>query len=317
MALRIALACVIAGLSLLQHPSALAQSAYPSRPIRIAITTNAGGMLDILARLFADRLRERLKQPIIVESKPGGGSLVAVDYLLKQPADGYTLLFNSVSMTTLPYLNPNATYDPAKDFVPVAPFVQTFQTLAVASELPIRNLADFVAYARANPGKLNFGVSTPASIDHLSVELLMQRAGFQMTVIPYKGEPQAVLDLLAGRTQAQMMGYSVLQPNILSGKLRPIAGTSLTRNPSLPDVPTMAEQGYSGLGVTIWLGLFAVAGVPADSVSLINRSVNEAQADPDILARLKELGVSPLSLSPEAFRDLVRQDSERWGKVIR
>jgi tripartite-type tricarboxylate transporter receptor subunit TctC len=220
-------------------------------------------------------------------------------------------------MTTLPHLNPNAKYDPVKDFVPVAPFVQTFQILAVRSELPIRNLGELVAYAKANPGKLNFGASTPASIDHLTAELLMQRAGFKMTVIPYKGEPQATLDILAGRTQLQMIAYVNLRAHVEAGKLRAIAATSMTRSPGMPDVPTIAEQGYPGLGVTIWLGLFAVAGTPPEVVSLINRSIQDAQADPAVQKRVTDAGQSVLSLSPEAYRDLVRQDFERWGKVIR
>jgi tripartite-type tricarboxylate transporter receptor subunit TctC len=193
----------------------------------------------------------------------------------------------------------------------------SFQTLVVAPGLPVHNLPELIAYARANPNKINFGVAGPGSIDHLSAELLMPRAGFQMTIIPYHGEPQALVDLLADRTQAQMAGYSAVAPHLRSGELRSIAISSLTRSPFLPDVPTMAEQGYPGLGVTIWLGLFAVAGVPPEAVSLINSSVREAQTNPETLAQLRELGVSPLSLSPEAFRDLVRQDSERWGRVIR
>ena len=313
---RIAAAMLLAGLALAAASGARAQS-YPSRPVRIIIPNVPGGTTDILARLMGDKLHARFNQPVIVESKPGAGTLVGTDYVSKQPADGYTLLLTSTTITTLPSLYSNANYDPTRDFTSIAGVSRSALIVSLHKSVPARSISELIAYLKANPGTINAAVAGSGTFDHLAAEAFMRGTGTKITIVPYKGEAAAQADLVAGRAQMVFTGYLSMRNHIADGTFKALAVTSLVRSPFLPDVPTLAETVIPGYEAEVWFGIFGPAGIPRDIVSALNQGINDAQRDPDIVERYRTTGQAAFVVTPEQLADTVRRNYETWGKLLR
>lgn len=293
-----------------------AWAAYPEKPVKLVVASGPGGALDIVARAYATRLSALLGQPVAVENRAGAGALVAIQYVMQQPADGYTLLLGSANVVMTPYLYPESRIAVTRDLIPVSPVASLPMFLTVNAALPVRDLAEFIAYAKARPGSLNFGTSASGSFDRLAGADFMARAGIDLATVPFKGEGQALLELLAGRTQAQMATWLTLAPHVKAGKLRVLAATTGKRSSVVPDVPTIAEQGFAGYDAGAWFGLYTRAGVPREIVQQLNRAVYEAVQATDIRNGLLGVGQDPLYLETDRFRDMVDKEGDRWGGLI-
>lgn len=305
------------GVAALATP-ALAQEAWPSRPIRIVVPFPAGGQLDVVVRLVSDKLSPLLGQPIVVENKLGADGSIAAEFVARAPADGYTWLATSVPFATSISLHPKSLrYDPVKDFQPIANLGTSSFVLVVPVDVPAKNVAEFVAWARPQAGKLSYGGTSVGSVTHLSTEMFLKATGLTLEMIPYAGIPPALTDLVTGRTQFMSLGLVAAQPQIKAGKLRPLAVLDKERNRLLPDVPSIAEAGYPDLAVGTWFGLFVPAGVPKDVVARIHADVQKVLALPDVLARYEGMGVDPVKAqSAEAFGAQFKAEVAKWGKVI-
>jgi len=310
-------AIAVLGLAAVATASA-AQEAWPSRPIRIVVPFPAGGQLDVVVRLVSDRLSPLLGQPIVVENKLGADGSIAAEFVARAPADGYTWLATSVPFATSISLHPKSLrYDPVKDFQPIANLGTSSFVLVVPADVPAKTVAELVAWAKPQAGKLSYGGTSVGSVTHLSTEMFLQATGLTMEMIPYAGIPPALTDLVAGRTQFMSLGLVAAQPQIKAGKLRPLAVLDKERNRLLPDVPSIAEAGYPDLAVGTWFGLFVPAGVPKDIVARIHADVQKVLAMPDVLAKYESMGVDAVKpQSAEAFGAQFKAEVAKWGKVI-
>lgn len=306
-------ACLAA---LLAGGGAVAQE-FPSRPIRIFAPQVAGGPNDILVRVLADKVKDTLRQPVVVENRPGTGGMVAAEALKNATPDGHTLMLVTASLVYSALLMSNPPVDPLKDLAPVAMVTFTPLVLAVHSKLPVKNFAELVAYAKANPDKLNAGVSSAGGSDHLTVEMMNQRAGLKITSIVYKGAAPALQDLVAGRLDMQLTTYAFFKQYIDNGMLRMIATPSVTRNPFVPDIPTFAELGYAGLDIPTWSGIAAPLGTPRAAVGQLSAAFRQALQGKDVLDKLASMSLVPNYVDAEQYGFTMRQDSERLGRVIR
>jgi tripartite-type tricarboxylate transporter receptor subunit TctC len=296
-------------------PPALAQT-FPDRPIRVIAPFTPGSPNDVVARLIATPMTSQLGQSVVVDNRPGGGTTIGVKAAMTAEADGYTLLIsNSPTHFISPLVNKTFIYDPLKDFVPVATVASGGLMLVIAPEVPARTLAEFAAYAKANPGKLNFGFGQ-GTLPQLVGEMFKRATGTQIANIPYKGGAQAVTDMLGGRVQMNIGTLSTLAPLVREGKLRALAVTSATRNPELPDVPTMAEGGLPEVASVTYYGLFAPAGVPADVVRRINAAVNDSLKSAEVAAAIRRIGFEPHGGTPEDFTKLLISEMKIWIPVV-
>jgi tripartite-type tricarboxylate transporter receptor subunit TctC len=305
-------------LALLALP-AMAQAAWPEHPIKVIVPFPAGGQLDVVVRVIADRISPALGQPIIVEARTGADGNIGAEAVAHSAPDGYTWLATSVPFTTQAALKPGQLrYDPLRDFLPVANLGTASFVLVVPSGVPVKTLKEFIAYARTRPGELSYAGTSVGSVTHLSTEMFARAVGIRMEMIPYAGIPAAMSDLLGGRTQFMSTGIIAALPQIKAGRLKPLAILAAQRHPQLPDVPTIVEEGYPQLTVATWFGLLVPAGTPADIVQRINTEVMNALRAPDVLAKYRSMGVEPVaSHAPDAFGALLRSEIDRWGKVIR
>jgi tripartite-type tricarboxylate transporter receptor subunit TctC len=295
--------------------SASAQ-AYPSRPVRIIIGFAAGGAFDITARLIAQRLSDRLGQPFIVENRPGAGTNLATEAVVRASPDGYTLLLGGAVNAVNATLYEKLKFDFVKDIAPVAGIIRFPNLMEVSPSFPAKSVPEFIAYARANPGKITFASTSTGSTQHLAGELFKMMTGVNMVHVPYRGASPALTDLISGQVHVM---FGPLPPSIefiRSGKLRALAVTTQTRSQALPDVPTVAEfvPGYEASG---WNGVGAPKNTPAEVIDKLNGEINAALADPDIKARLADLGGTPLAGSAAEFGTLVAEETEKWAKVVR
>lgn len=295
-----------------------AQDAWPSRPIRIVVPFPAGGQLDVVVRLVADRLSPLLGQPIVVENKLGADGSIAAELVKSAPADGYTWLTTSVPFATSISLHPKSLrYDPVKDFQPIANLGTSSFVLVVPTDVPVKSVQEFVAWAKPQQGKLSYGGTSVGSVTHLSTEMFLKATGLSMEMIPYAGIPPALTDLVTGRTQFMSLGLVAAQPQIKAGKLRPLAVLDRERNKLLPDTPSIAEVGYPDLAVGTWFGLFVPAAVPKDIVRRIHADVQKALAQPEVLAKYESIGVDPVKpQTTEQFADQFKAEVAKWHKVI-
>jgi tripartite-type tricarboxylate transporter receptor subunit TctC len=306
-------------------PLVLAQgAAYPSKPIRLIVPYPPGGPLDIAARTLAERVKDSLGA-VVVESRAGAGGNLGVDYVAKQPADGYTLVIGAVATHAInPWLFAKLPYDPVRDFAPITLIAQVPNVLVLTPEtagrLGIDSVPSLIAYMRRNPGKLSYASGGNGSGGHMAGELLKSMAGVSMVHIPYAGAAPAQLGLLAGQTDLMFDNLASAAANIRAGKLRAFAVTTTTRSPSLPDVPTMAEAGgkqLTGFDVTTWFGVFAPAGTPAPVVARLNDEFRRALATPEMRERLKNMGAEPAPSSPEQFAAFIRAELAKYEKVVK
>jgi len=294
---------------------AIAQ-AYPSRQIRIIVGFTAGGNFDIVARLIGQWLSERLGQPVIVENRPGAGSNLATEAVVRAPADGYTLLLGGAVNAVNATLYDKLAFNFIDDITPVTGVVRFPNVMTVNPSFPAATIADFIAYAKANPGKINHGSSGNGTTQHLAGELFKMMTGVSFVHVPYRGAPQALTDLISGQVQVLFEPLPASIQHIRSGTLRALAVTTSARSDALPNLPTVGESvpGYEASG---WNGLCAPKNTPLEIVGKLNSVVNAGLADPGITARLADLGATPLGGSSAEFGKLIADETAKWARVIR
>ena len=301
---------------LLALAAAGAGAAYPDRPIRIIVPYPPGGLTDAVARQVGNALAERLRQPVVIENVGGGGGNIGAQRAARSPADGYTLYIGNnatVGINTLIYKQ--LPFDPIKELAPISLVAESQTILVVHPSLPVKNVAELVAYAKSRPGQLNFGSTGTGGLSHLAGEMLKSSAGIQMTHIPYKGTGPALTDLLAG--QIQLMFNDTAAPHIKSGKLRALAVTGTRRWAELPEVPTLAELGVAGYETYNWFGILAPAGTPADVIAMLNRELVAVMKDPAMQAWMQSRGAEAASGSVEEFAAYIRRDLAKWSRVVK
>jgi tripartite-type tricarboxylate transporter receptor subunit TctC len=309
---RTALACAALALS-----TAASAEAYPVRPVKIIVAFTAGGTTDIMARTLAQRLTERFGQPFVIENKPGAGGNIGTEMAVRSPADGYTLIVNSVGpMAVNPTLYKSLTYDPLTELVPIAQISDVPNVLVVHPSLGVKSVQQLVAYGKANPGKVNYSSTGIGTSSHLSGYMLASRGGFEAAHVPYKGA-EAVKDLLAGRIQFMFATIPSVIAHIKAGNLIAIAVSSKARSRSMPDVPTVEESGFPGFEAGSWFGLFAPRGTPAAIIAELNRATNEFIAERNVQTRMIEEGADPVGGTPGEFGAFVRREFEKWRTVVR
>ncbi len=295
----------------------LAQAKYPAKPIRMVVGYAAGGGSDIMGRLIAQQMAEALGQQVVVENRPGAAQNVAAEFVARAPADGYTVFLSSAALGINVSLYQKLNYDPVKDFIPVAVFATSPNLLLVHPSFPARNGREFIAVAKKHPGKLNFSSSGSGSSQHLSGEMLKIAIGVDMTHIPYKGSAPSMTALASGEVDFSFNNIPSAQPLMTPGRVRALAITSEKRSALLPELPTMIEGGLPGFVTQTWYGVLVPAGTPAEIVNTLNAVVVKAVQKDDFRSRLAQTGADPLAETPEYFRRLLRDEIERWGKVVR
>jgi tripartite-type tricarboxylate transporter receptor subunit TctC len=303
--------------TVLAAASGAGAQAWPHKPVRVVVAFTAGGTTDILARNVGQQLSERLKQPFVIDNKPGAGGNLGTEMVVRAPADGYTLIVNSVGPIAVnPTLYPKLTYNPLTDLVPIAQIAEVPNVLVVHPSVPVKTFEEFVAHAKANPGKLNCSSTGIGTSSHLSCYVLGKRAGFEATHVPYKGA-DALRDLLAGRVQFMFATIPSVRQHIEAGSLRALAVSSAKRSRSLPDVPTVAERGYHGFEAGSWFGFFAPKGTPQEVIDTLNKHVNEIIAVPATEGAMVKEGADPIGGTPQQFGQFVQREFEKWRVVVK
>jgi tripartite-type tricarboxylate transporter receptor subunit TctC len=298
--------------------SAAAAQAYPAKTIRLVAGTAPGGITDTLTRVAAEGLSSKLGRPVVVENKAGATGNLAIEHVAKSPPDGYTLLLVAGGNVVItPFLYASPPFDPLNDIVPVFNVAGAPQLLIVPASLPVKDLAEFIALARANPGKLNYASAGPGSTTHLAADHFARLAGVQLVHVPYRGVGPALTDLIAGRVQMLSVGLSPVQAYLRSGSLRALAAASKVRLAAAPDVPTSAEAGLPGWEMTTWFGIFAPKGTSAAIVQAVNAGMQSVIDDPGTRKRLLESGIEPIGGPAAVFAERVRSDYRAWERVVR
>ncbi len=296
--------------------NALAQS-FPSKPIRVVVPYSAGGVVDVIARLIGDRMSQNIGQPVIVENRTGAASNIGTELVARAPADGYTLVLASPAHTVNISLYPNLRWHPVKSFAPVVMVGVIPSVIVVHPSVPVKSLAEFVAYAKARPGQLNYGSAGAGSSVHLAAEMLKQMAELYIVHIPYRAQPEALTGLLTGDVQMMFLTMALAKGRAEAGTLRPLAVTTPKRSAAMPAIPTVAESGYPGFDVSTWFAYMAPAGTPADVVAKLNTEITSAMRDPEVAKRLQNIGAELNPGSPQDLRRFLESDIERWAKVIK
>ncbi|MBA3507512.1 MAG: tripartite tricarboxylate transporter substrate binding protein [Betaproteobacteria bacterium] len=296
--------------------SASAQT-YPDRPVKLVLAAPAGSSIDVLGRTIADKLKDRLGQSVIVENKPAAGGTVATAEVAKAAPDGYTMLIAFNGPLAFGPLLQKLPYDVQRDLQPVIITSSQPNVLAVNAQLPVKNVAELVAYAKANPGKLNYASVGNGSSSHLNMELLKSTAGIDAVHVPFNGSPPAVLATVQGETQAMFAVMQPLQAQIQAGKLRALAVTTRQRFPLLPDLPTIAEAGYPDFEALAWNGVLVPAATPKAIVAKLNAEINDVLKQPDVVAKMQAVGFDLIGGTPEAFGALIKSESDKWAPVMK
>jgi tripartite-type tricarboxylate transporter receptor subunit TctC len=303
--------------AVLAFSAAFAQAqSWPAKPVRVVVAFAAGGSTDVAVRTIQDRLAQSLGQPVVVENRAGAGGNIAADYVVKQAADGYTVLASADSLASNPHLFTSLSFDPAKDLAPVVQLTRQPVVLAVHPSLGVSNVAELIAAAKARPG-LGYATSGAGSIQHMAGEWFAQLAGIKLTHVPYKGGGQAITDLVGGQVPIGSLGNTPLLPHHRAGKVKILAQTTAARSQSLPDVPTYQEAGMRGLVLEQWLGLFVPAGTPPQVTSRLAAEVSKALAEPAVRERYAQLGLEPVGGTPEDIARQYRADYAKYGRLIR
>ena len=289
---------------------------YPTRPVRWIVTYPPGGATDITARIMAQWLSERLGQQFIIENKPGGGNNIGTEAAINSPADGYTLMLVNPANAINATLYPKLSFNFMKDIAPVGGIMRVPNVMEVNPSFPAKTVAEFIAYAKANPGKINWATSGNGTSVHLSGELFKMMTGVQLTHIPYKGSAPALTDLLAGTVDVIFDNMPPSLPHIRAGKLRALAVTTNVRSEALPDVPTVADT-VPGYEASAFFGMGVPKGTPPEIIEKLNKEINAGLADPKIKARLFELGGMLIAGTPEDFGKVVASETDKWAKVIK
>jgi tripartite-type tricarboxylate transporter receptor subunit TctC len=309
---------LVCALGLLSATGAARAQNFPSRPVTVVAPFGAGSTADVIIRVLADRMRESLGQPIVVENRVGAAGSIGTAYVARAAPDGHTLLMASQSHTANPSLYHEITWDPVKSFAPVTLVGVIPNVIVVNKALPVRSLDEFVRYARARPGRLNYaGGGGVGGSPHLTVEMLKSLAGISLVHIPYRNAPDALNALLAGDVSMTALGLAVAKPRIEAGELRALAVTTPKRSPLLPNVPTVAESGFPDYDVRPWYAVLAPAGTPANVVAKLNAAIAAALKAPEVEAKLRNLGLEPEPSTPEELASFLQADTARWAGLIR
>ena len=295
-----------------------AAQAFPNKPIRIIVGFAPGGNTDVVARVTAARMQDILGQPVLVENKPGAGGVVATDFIAKAPPDGYTLLMSTLGPHTVsPSLLKSVGFDPVNDLAPVSNVAVNSLLLMVNPSLPVKSVPELITYARANPGKLNFGSSGVGATTHLSGEVFNSMAGVKLVHVAFKGGPPAIAALLAGDLQLMFANLSDALPQVKSGKLRGLAVTTSRRVAQVPDLPTVAEAGLPGFNVAPWNGLVAPGKTPHEVIAKLSDTVQRIAKEQPFRDKMFEIGSEPLGDTPDQFLATIAQDIQRWAKIVK
>lgn len=292
---------------------------YPAKPVRIVVPYAPGGLTDVLTRALAEPLSQTLKQQFFIDNKPGVSLIIGTEFAARAAPDGYTLLLaTDGSISANPYLYSKLSYDPQKDFTPVSMLVFANEILMVPPTFPARNVREFVEYAKANPGKLNFGSFGPGSPPHLAMELLKRNTGIDLVHVPYKGNAPAQIAMMGGEIQAMFISIPGPLSFLRSGKLKALAIASERRSPVLPDLPTFSEAGFPGFRVEVWFGLLAPTGTPRAIVSLLNTEINKILNTPAFREKfITSQGLDPAPMTIEQFEEYLRVNREDIGRMVR
>ena len=296
--------------------TAFAQS-YPDRPVRLLLTFAAGGQADILARSVAEKMRASFPQPILVEARPGAGGNLAMEATAKAPADGYTLVFGTPAVAINGTLYKKLSYDPVKDLVPLSLAAWGPYIVYVSGALPVNNVAELIAYAKARPGKLNYASVGVGSGTHLAAVLFALAAGAEMTHVPYKGIQQIAPDLVSGEVQLTFNAFGPLAQFVQSGRVKMIATTAARRIPSLPELPTIAESGLPGFEAGGWYGFFTTAGTPRPVLEKLNAEIVRALSSPDLSAKIEGMGLVPSPQSLDEAARFIAAEQEKWSRAVK
>jgi len=298
-------------------PPAFGQAGYPNKTIKIIAPVQPGGGVDLVARQIADRLGRALGQSIIVDNQSGGGGVVGSMATAKAAPDGYTLMVGYVGTHGTNPAVRKLPYDAVKDFTPIAMVGGTPNILVVPPSVPVSTLKEFIAYVKANPGKLSYGSSGPGTLTHLAMEQLKVTADLDVIHVPYRGIGPAITDILGGQTQALFPGLAAALPHIKAGKMKPLAVTGTKRHPLLPDVPTFEELGYKGFDGVQWYGIVGPANLPAPIVTKLNDEINKLLANPELRERLSSEALEPMPMTPDQFGRYIRDDIAKWSKLAK
>lgn len=296
---------------------AAAQAPFPSKPIRYIVPVAVGGGSDFIARTVTDRWAQALKQTFVIDNQSGGGGAIAAQATARAAPDGYTLMQGYVATHGTSPATRKLPYDPVKDFTPIGMIGGTPNVLVVTANLPVNNLKEFIAYLRANPGKVSYGSAGAGSLTHMTMELFKLQVNSFMVHIPYRGISPAFTDLIGGQTQAMFPGLAAAMPHIRSGRVRPLAVTGLTRHPQFKDLPTLDESGFQGFDAQQWYGVVGPAGMPPALVKQLNESLNLVLNAPELREKLSIEAVEPNPMSAEKFGEFMRADIARWTKLAK
>ena len=290
---------------------------YPSRPIRIVVPFSPGGAVDGPTRMVAQELGKRLRQQVIVDNKPGAGATIGSGEVAKAAPDGYTLLLASQTNAISATLYTRLHYAPIDDFIGISLLGREPGVLVVHPSLPVRSVAELIAYAKARPGELNYASSGNGSGQHLFMAQFASMAGLKLTHVPYRGSGQATTDLLAGTVPMAMPGTAGMVAHIKAGKLRPLATSGVTRSPQLPEVPTLAESGLAGYGAYVWMGLLAPKGTPAAIIERLHRELKAVLSTPEVRSYFAEAGIEVVGSTPADMDSYFREERDRWARVVK
>ena len=292
-------------------------SAFPNQPIRMVVPYPPGGPTDITARVVAAEMSKTIGQNIVIDNRPGASGMIGSEMVTKSTPDGYTLLANASIHVINPSVYPDMRFDAIKDFVPITQLAQVPLVLVVPANSPIKSVKDLVEYAKANPGKVNFGSAGSASAQHLAGESFKIAAGIQMQHIPYKGSAPALTDLAGGQLQLMFDSMPSATPMINSGKLRAIAVTTTTRAKARPDLPTIAESGFPGFDISTWYAYWAPKGTPANVVEKLAASAAQALKNPEVIAKYEAMGAEPVGSTPAQFAAYVESEAKKWNDIVK
>ena len=308
---------VLAALLIALAPITAPAQDYPNRPIRLIVPFAAGGLNDVVARLVGPYLERALGQPVVIDNRPAAGGMVGTDAVAKAPPDGYSLLMVASSFAIIPATRAQMPYDAERDLAPIVLVAKNSLLFLVNPKVPATSLAEFVALAKAEPGKFNYASPGAATQTSLVIELFSRKAGIKLQHIPYRGGAPAMTAMVAGETQLTAISTLLSLPQLQAGALRAIATGSLTREPQLPDLPTVAEQGYPGFEAIQWIGLLTTAGTPPAIVERINAEVNRALRDPDLIAKFAQQGIAPAGGTAAEFARTIATDLRNWTEIAR
>lgn len=306
----------LAGALIASAPAAIADD-YPSRPVKIIVPFGAGGPTDVYTRAIAEELRKSLRQPFIMENRPGAGTTIGTDVVAKAPPDGYTLLMVSGTQTVNETLYAHKPYQLMRDLVPIAPLIDSDLVLVVHPSVPAKTLGELLALARAKPGTLNYGSSGPGSNYHMAGELLKNLTGVDIVHVPYKGSTGARNDILSGQIQILFDSVPTMAPQIKAGMVRALGTSGKSRSPILPDVPTMAEAGVPGFNATLWVGFMAPAGTPNPIIDKLHDEITKILRRPDIKQAWEKTGATPIVMTQPEFKSFMEAQVAKWADVIK